>query len=106
MAGKCVRKMPRFSLLRTILHNLHLFSRIYPDPQLSLFPNVFYTEDHLYLIDGSIRKLSPRECANVTGFPKNFILDENKNQCYKQFGNSVVVDVIQNILIEVNKKLS
>lgn len=60
----------------------------------------------LYLIDGSIRKLSPRECANVTGFPKNFILDNNKNQCYKQFGNSVVVDVIQNILIEINKKLS
>lgn len=59
----------------------------------------------LYLVDGKIRKLTPRECANVTGFPKSFILHENKNQCYKQFGNSVVVDVVQNILIEINKKI-
>jgi DNA (cytosine-5)-methyltransferase 1 len=58
----------------------------------------------LYLINGRIRKLSPRECSNITGFPKSFKLHENKNQSYKQFGNSVVVDVIQHILIEVNKK--
>ena len=59
----------------------------------------------LYLVDGKIRKLSPRECANITGFPKSFILDDNKNQSYKQFGNSVVVDVIQNLLISINKVL-
>jgi DNA (cytosine-5)-methyltransferase 1 len=60
----------------------------------------------LYLIDGKIRKLSPRECANITGFPKTFKLSLNKNHSYKQFGNSVVVDVLQHILIEVNKSLS
>jgi len=60
----------------------------------------------LYYIDGVIRKLSPRECANITGFPPNFILHENTNQCYKQFGNSVVVDVLQYILVEINKILS
>jgi len=59
----------------------------------------------LYLIDGVIRKLSPRECANIMGFPKSFKLHPNKNQCYKQFGNSVVVDVLQHILISVNKAL-
>jgi len=59
----------------------------------------------LYYIDGSIRKLSPRECANITGFPPNFKLHENINQCYKQFGNSVVVDVLQYILIEINRSL-
>jgi len=59
----------------------------------------------LYLIDGKIRKLTPRECANITGFPKNFLLHQNKNQCYKQFGNSVVVNVLQYILIEINNKL-
>ena len=59
----------------------------------------------LYLIDGVIRKLSPRECANIMGFPKNFKLHSNRNQCYKQFGNSVVVDVLQHILISINKAL-
>ena len=60
----------------------------------------------LYLINDKIRKLSPRECANVTGFPKDFVLHENKNQSYKQFGNSVVVDVVQNILIQINATLN
>jgi DNA (cytosine-5)-methyltransferase 1 len=59
----------------------------------------------LYYVEGNIRKLSPRECANITGFPSHFKLHENINQCYKQFGNSVVVDVLQYILKEINKKL-
>jgi DNA (cytosine-5)-methyltransferase 1 len=59
----------------------------------------------LYLIDGVIRKLSPRECANIMGFPKGFELHSSRNQCYKQFGNSVVVDVLQHILICINQVL-
>jgi len=30
-----------------------------------------------------------------------FIINENKNQAYKQFGNGVVIDVIQKILIQL-----
>ena len=48
-----------------------------------------------YLIAGKVRKLTPRECANIMGFPKKFKYDSNKNQAYKQFGNSVVVGVIR-----------
>jgi len=55
----------------------------------------------LYYIDGKIRKLTPRECANIQGFPKSFKLHENKNQSYKQFGNSVSVDVLQHILKKI-----
>lgn len=54
-----------------------------------------------YLIDGKLRKLTPRECARLMGFPEEFIICESKNQAYKQFGNSVVVDVIQYILLSV-----
>lgn len=54
-----------------------------------------------YLVDGKLRKLTPRECARVMGFPDNFKICESKNQAYKQFGNSVVVDVIQYILLSV-----
>ncbi|MEZ8029989.1 DNA (cytosine-5-)-methyltransferase [Enterovibrio norvegicus] len=42
------------------------------------------------------RKLTPRECANLQGFPSNFIVDAvSQGQIYKQFGNSVCVKVIE-----------
>lgn len=56
-----------------------------------------------YLINGKVRKLSPRECANIMGFPKTYLIDESSNQAYKQFGNSVVVDVITAIAEEIEK---
>ena len=60
----------------------------------------------LYLINGKIRKLAPRECARVMGFPEEFKISKSKTQSYKQFGNSVVVDVLQYILKEIcNQKI-
>jgi len=55
----------------------------------------------LYLINGKIRRLAPRECARITGFPDRFILSKNKNVSYRQFGNSVVVNVLQAILNKI-----
>ena len=52
-------------------------------------------------MDGGVRKLDPRECARVTGFPDDFMLHDNVYQNWKQFGNSVVVDVIQEIIIKI-----
>ena len=52
----------------------------------------------LYKVGDKIRKLSPRECARLQGFPESFILNESVNQCYKQFGNSVSVNVLKAIL--------
>ncbi|WP_396152798.1 DNA cytosine methyltransferase [Flavobacterium sp.] len=60
----------------------------------------------LYLINDKIRKLSPRECARVQGFPESFILNSSDTQTYKQFGNSVSVDVLQHILFEIAKVLN
>ena len=57
----------------------------------------------LYLINGRVRKLSPRECARLQGFPDSFIMDDSPSQSYKQFGNSIAIDVVQKILIEVNR---
>jgi DNA (cytosine-5)-methyltransferase 1 len=59
----------------------------------------------LYLVNGKIRKLSPRECARVQGFPDNFILNSSDIQTYKQFGNSVSVNVLQHILKEISEVL-
>lgn len=48
--------------------------------------------------DGRYRKITPRECFNVQGFPDSFILPKQSNaRLYKQAGNSVVVPVIARI---------
>lgn len=57
----------------------------------------------LYLIDGVVRKLSPRECARLQGFPEDFIIPSNQLQAYKQFGNSVSINVLQYIVAEIAK---
>ncbi len=42
------------------------------------------------------RRLTPRECARLQGYPDNFIIDAvSDNQAYRQFGNSVVVPLMQ-----------
>ena len=43
------------------------------------------------------RKLTPRECARLQGFPEKFIIPVSDTQAYKQFGNSVAVPVISAI---------
>lgn len=59
-----------------------------------------------YLVNGKPRKLHQRECARLMGFPDTYIMAKNKNQAYKQFGNSVVIDVLQYIAIQIGKKLA
>lgn len=51
------------------------------------------------------RKLTPREAANLQGYPSNFIIPVSDNQAYKQFGNSVSVPVIQTVFKEIIKQL-
>ncbi|MFR3376637.1 MAG: DNA cytosine methyltransferase [Methanobrevibacter smithii] len=55
----------------------------------------------LYYIDKKIRKLHPRETARLMGFPEDYILNPSINQAHKQFGNSVIVDMIQYITKEI-----
>jgi DNA (cytosine-5)-methyltransferase 1 len=40
------------------------------------------------------RRLTPRECARLMGFPDSFRIPVSDTQAYRQFGNSVVVPVI------------
>ena len=59
----------------------------------------------MYLIRNRVRKLYPRECARLMGFPDEFILADSQEKNYKQFGNSVVVDVLQYIMKNIVKLL-
>lgn len=50
------------------------------------------------------RRLTPRECARLQGFPENFKIPVSDTQAYRQFGNSVVVPLMQNVAeLVVNK---
>lgn len=43
------------------------------------------------------RRLTPRECARLMGFPEEFNIVVSDTRAYKQFGNSVVVPVIRHV---------
>jgi DNA (cytosine-5)-methyltransferase 1 len=43
------------------------------------------------------RRLTPRECARLMGYPETFRIPVSDTQAYKQFGNSVVVPVIAEV---------
>jgi DNA (cytosine-5)-methyltransferase 1 len=55
----------------------------------------------LYKIEDVIRKLSPRECARLQGFPESFIYPSSISEAHKQFGNSVSINVLQYITQEI-----
>lgn len=44
-----------------------------------------------------VRRLTPRECARLQGYPDSFRLVCSDTQCYRQFGNSVAVPVIRDL---------
>lgn len=50
---------------------------------------------------GRIRKLTPRECLRLMGFCDSFKIVVSDTQAYKQAGNSIVVDVLMHILINI-----
>ncbi len=52
------------------------------------------------------RRLTPRECAKLMGFPPDFQIPVSDTQAYKQFGNSVVVPVVERIAKSVVETLN
>ena len=50
-----------------------------------------------------IRKMTPRECARLQGFPDEFLIPVADASAYKQFGNSVAVPAIQATANEILK---
>lgn len=72
---------------------------------LSAYGGGVFAKTGGYLINGKTRRLHPRECARIMGYPDSYIMAKNANQAYKQFGNSVVVDVLQYIAKEFGDTL-
>ncbi len=51
------------------------------------------------------RRLTPRECARLQGFTDDFKIPVSDTQAYKQFGNSVVVPLMENVARLIVSKL-
>jgi len=51
------------------------------------------------------RRLTPRECARLMGFPDSFKIPVSDTQAYHQFGNSIVVPVVKRVAEQIVKSL-
>jgi DNA (cytosine-5)-methyltransferase 1 len=51
------------------------------------------------------RRLTPRECARLMGYPESYKLVVSDTQAYRQFGNSVVVPVVEKLAKAVKEAL-
>ena len=52
------------------------------------------------------RRLTPRECARLQGFPETFKIPVSDTQAYRQFGNSVVVPLITDIAKQIVSRIN
>ncbi len=78
-------------------------------PYVSTLVARYYKDGQEILIDQGTdknpRKLTPRECARLQGFPDSFIIPVSNMQAYKQFGNSVAVPVIRAIAKRMREEM-
>lgn len=54
--------------------------------------------DNYVTTEGRLRKLTPRECLRLMGFSDHFKIVVSDTSMYQQAGNSIVVDVLINIM--------
>ncbi len=52
------------------------------------------------------RRLTPRECARLMGYPDSYIIPVSDTRAYKQFGNSVVVPLFKAVALALKPYLS
>ena len=67
----------------------------------------YYKDGSEVLINtsGNPRRITPREAARLQGFPETFKIPVSDTQAYKQFGNSVAVNVVTALAKEFAKIL-
>ena len=68
----------------------------------------YYKDGSEILIDQpgkNPRRLTPRECARLQGFPESFVIPVSDTQAYRQFGNSVAVPVVRAIAHELVRQM-
>ena len=62
-------------------------------------------QDNYVTQNNRVRRLTPRECARLQGFPDDFVIPVSDSQAYKQFGNAVTVNVSRAVAAKVRQEL-
>lgn len=77
------------------------FGMAYPDSVTRTLSARYYKDGSEILVyqgnNKRPRRLTPRECARLMGFPDTFRIPVSDTQAYRQFGNSVVMPVMQEV---------
>ena len=77
------------------------FGMAYPDSITRTLSARYYKDGSEILVfqgkNKRPRRLTPRECARLMGFPDTFIIPVSDTQAYRQFGNSVVMPVLKEV---------
>jgi len=85
------------------------FGLVYPESVTRTLSARYYKDGSEILIyqgkNKNPRRLTPRECARLMGFPDTFQIPVSDTRAYKQFGNSVVVDVMRHVATMMKPKL-
>ena len=85
-----------FGLTDIEAHSRTLSARYYKDGSEILIPQEGMNP----------RRLTPRECARLQGYPDSFVIPVSDTQAYKQFGNSVAVPIIEVLAKELVETLN
>lgn len=56
--------------------------------------------------NGRIRRITPRECARLQGFPDSFMLHPKDTYAYRQLGNSVSVPVVREVILDLFNQIN
>lgn len=79
------------------------FGLVTPDSVTRTLSARYYKDGSEILVSQGSRKnprrLTPRECARLMGFPDSYRIPVSDTRAYKQFGNSVVVPVIEAVAL-------
>lgn len=76
------------------------FGLVGPDDVARTLSARYYKDGSEILVrrrSGSPRRLTPRECARLMGYPDSFRIPVSDTQAYKQFGNSVVPLLVREV---------
>ncbi|NKD56012.1 DNA (cytosine-5-)-methyltransferase [Haematospirillum sp. H4485] len=77
------------------------FGMVYPDSVTRTLSARYYKDGSEILVwqgkSKRPRRLTPRECARLMGFPDSFRIPVSDTQAYRQFGNSVVMPVMREV---------
>jgi len=91
--------LPISKTLTATMHKMHRASQDnYVTDYKNYNRNVLEKEKRI-----AVRKLTPNECRQLQGFPNQWIQVLSDCQAYKQFGNSVPVDVAYKVACQVMK---